>query len=73
LEIVEVIKAVPADSLSLGLSFYVIYKLIEWWRVDLKAVNETLATLIATVTRLTVMMEIQKKYPHHKPEKTDEP
>lgn len=62
----------PADSLSLALSFYVIYKLIEWWRVDLKAVNETLSTLITTVTRLTVMMEIQRKHTPHKPEHKDE-
>lgn len=60
MEIVEFVKAVPAESLSLGLAFYLIYKLIDWWRTDLKAVVETLNKLINTVTKLTVMIEIQK-------------
>lgn len=72
MEIVEFVKAVPPQSLGLGLALYLIYKLIEWWRTDLRAVVETLNNLINTVTRLTVLMEIQKDRKDRKARGEDE-
>ncbi len=39
---------------------YLVYRLIEWWRADMQAVNDTLHKLINSVTKLTVLIEIKE-------------